>query len=115
MTPTDKLAAIKAKIKADAEATVVIQELWLSLLGKPVPDKQLCHIWLSKYEVDTILLAIDQVVVCLSRKDDALQEKLDSEDREPTDDELDESRMTFLDMKKYVGATCRDMKKARSA
>jgi dsDNA-binding SOS-regulon protein len=108
-TPNSKAAALAAKIKEVEENISALQELWLFMIGKPVPEADQFKIWLMRYGFEITAAAIEELASWINKHKQELA-KIRAEGREPTPEEIVEHSKTMLDLVRYASGIMKKMK-----
>ena len=97
--------ALLEKLKQIAEDTQAIQALWRSLFhGFTPPDNRQCHIWLTRYGMETVIYGLNAAGANYNKKLQRLEE-IEEEGNEPTPEELAASKWTRTEVMKYASGS----------
>jgi hypothetical protein len=94
-----------AKLKQIAEDTQAIQALWRSLFREfTPPDGRQCHVWLTRYDMETVIYGLNAAGSNYNRKLQTLEE-IESDGNEPTADEIAAGKWSRTEIMKYASGS----------
>jgi hypothetical protein len=97
--------ALLVKLKQIAEDTQAIQALWRSLFHEfTPPDNRQCHIWLTRYGMDTVIYGLNAAGGNYNKKLQTLEE-IEETGNEPTAEELAAGKWTRVEIMKYASGS----------
>jgi hypothetical protein len=97
--------ALLAKLKQIAEDSQAIQALWRSLFREfTPPDGRQCHLWLTRYGMDTVIYGLNAAGTHYNKKLQTLEE-IESSGSEPTAEELSASQWTRPEVMRYASGS----------
>jgi hypothetical protein len=97
--------ALLARLKQIAEDSQAIQALWRSLFREfTPPDGRQCHIWLTRYGMETAIYGLNAAAANYNKKLQTLEE-IEEEGDEPTAEELAASKWTRTEVMRYASGS----------
>jgi DNA-binding protein H-NS len=73
-TKGSKAAMLIARLAEAKENISALQELWLTIIGEPVPDPKQCMIWLTRHNFDVVSESISDLANWVSKHGQLLEE-----------------------------------------